>query len=317
MIVDVSEIKDFRHCKRKWQLASRNSFHLRPVITPSAFKMGTVFHECLHKMYLGKPIAEVLSYMQNEMAGSDVKESLVLRSMISGYAYEVLPDDLDRFEILDIEYHFEFKPYDVMIELGIDPATFPGMELLKDLIVAGSIDMIARDRYTNEIWGFEHKTAKNFRNDTFLWMDEQPRVYYVALMLWVIQYNLKIVKEHPNDIEPKFVKLGGVFINEVRKLVRTFESKRSVLRYPMDDIRNFMISFFTSCAECHKLVNNQDLARVPQPDMMTCSTCMFNTICQKYQYADVQSEVILKDFENDFKVREADHLSDKEQVSNE
>ena len=54
MIVDVSEIKEFRHCKRKWQLSSRNSFHLTPCVTPPAFKMGTVFHECWHKLYLGR-----------------------------------------------------------------------------------------------------------------------------------------------------------------------------------------------------------------------------------------------------------------------
>ena len=44
MIIDVSEVKEFRHCKRKWQLSSRNSFHLTPCVTPPAFKMGTVKH---------------------------------------------------------------------------------------------------------------------------------------------------------------------------------------------------------------------------------------------------------------------------------
>lgn len=331
MIVDVSEIKDFRHCKRKWQYASRNSFHLRPKVTPSAFKMGTIFHECLHKLYLGKETEEVMQYMENEMVGSEDKEIVVLRSMIKGYATEVIPVDLERFEVMDIEYHFKFKPYDVMLELGIDMKSFPGIEWLSDVEVAGSIDMIARDRLTNEIWGFEHKTAKNFRNDTFLWMDEQPRVYYVALMLWINEYNARLVdkyvREHnkwvwvgkPKDLEPdtpEFVDLGGVYINEVRKLVRSFETKRSELAYSLSDIRNFMISFFMSCGECHKLVRNSDLPRVPQPDMFTCQTCTFNTLCQKYQYADVKSETILKDFEDDFQVRESDHLEDKEQVSN-
>lgn len=335
MIVDVSEIKDFRHCKRRWQYASRNSFHLRPKVTPSAFKMGTIFHECLHKLYLGKETEEVMQYMENEMVGSEDKEIVVLRSMIKGYATEVIPVDLERFEVMDIEYHFKFKPYDVMLELGIDMELFPGIEWLSDVEVAGSIDMIARDRNTNEVWGFEHKTAKNFRNDTFLWMDEQPRVYYVALMLWVIAYNMRMIASWSDECDsathcdyeegfepevpksPKLVSLGGVYINEVRKLVRSFETKRSELTYAMSDIRNFMISFFMSCGECHKLVRNPDLPRVPQPDMFTCQTCTFNTLCQKYQYADVKSETILKDFEEDFRVRESDHLEDKEQVSKE
>ena len=67
MITDVSEIKEFRHCKRKWQLSSRNSFHLTPCVTPPAFKMGTVFHECLHKLYLGKDEAEVEKYCTDQM----------------------------------------------------------------------------------------------------------------------------------------------------------------------------------------------------------------------------------------------------------
>lgn len=333
MIVDVSEIKDFRHCKRKWQYASRNSFHIRPTVTPSAFKMGTVFHECLHKLYLGDDKEDVLTYMEGEMTGSDPKEIAMLKNMVYGYATEVIPKDLNRYEVMDIEYHFKFKPYQVMASLGIDPATFPGMEWLEDVEVAGSIDMIVRDKETNEIWGFEHKTAKNFRNDTYLWMDEQPRVYYVALMLWVIQYNHSLSSRHTSAMltmgnliadgtvdtpaSPKLVKLGGVFINEVRKLVRNFDTKRSILTYTQSDIRNFMISFFTSCGECHKMVKNPFSPRVPQPDMFTCQTCMFNTLCQKYQYADVTSERILKEFEEDFKVRESDHLEDKEQISKE
>lgn len=315
MIVDVSEIKDFRHCKRKWQYASRNSCHLRPTVTPPAFKMGTIFHECLHKLYLGKDTDEVLGYLEGEMQNSDSKDTSMLKNMVYGYATEVIPKDFQRYEVMDIEYHFKFEPYRVMLTLGIDPATFPGMNWLEGIEVAGSIDMIVRDKETNEIWGFEHKTAKNFRNDVYLWMDEQPRVYYVALMLWVIEYNLRLVRENPNCVEPKFVSLGGVFINEVRKLARNFDTKRSTLTYEQSDIRNFMISFFTSCGECHKLAKNQDIPRVPQPDMFTCQTCMFNILCQRYQYADVTSERILKEFEDDFKVRESDHLDDKEQVS--
>lgn len=335
MKVDVSEIKDFRHCTRKWQFASRNSFHLRPKVTPSAFKMGTVFHECLHRMYLGKLIDEVLEYMEHEMDGSDSKETTVLRSMVKGYMEQVMPEDEALYEVLDIEYHFEFSPIEVMSRLGIKPVDVPSSHRLYDVTVVGSIDMIALNRETNEVWGFEHKTAKNFRNNTYLWMDEQPRLYFIALMLWVEAYNKRKNKEwleKCNRItlatpieelrvcdlpsEPTPVKLGGVFINEVRKLVRMFDYKRSKLTYEASDIRNFMFSFFASCAECHKMVNKPYLPRVPQPDMMTCSTCSFNTLCQKYQYADVTVARVLAE-NDDFKVRESDHLDDKEEVKNE
>lgn len=322
MIVDVSEIKDFRHCKRKWQLASRNSFHMRPIVTPSAFKMGTVFHECLHKLYTGKEPDEVYEYLAEEMQTSDPKELVVLKSMIMGYVKEVLPYD-GHYMVLDIEHHFKFKPLDMLDDRGkalLQETIADNTRYLIDLEIAGSIDMIVLDVDTNEVWGFEHKTAKNFRNDSYLWMDEQPRVYYSALINWVAEYNKRehdrwAALENPAlTPEPVPVKLGGVFINEVRKLVRTFDYKRSPLRYSPDDIRNFMLSFITSCAECHKYVDKPELPRIPQPDLMSCSTCQFNTVCQTYQYTNLVKGDVLKEFRLEFEERKEDHLTEKIEV---
>lgn len=334
MIVDVSEIKDFRHCKRKWQLGSRNSFHLRPVVTPSAFKMGTVFHECLHKLYLGKDEDEVLTYMEGEMLGSDAKEAAVLKSMIRGYAKEVMPLDA-KFKVLDIEHHFKFKPYDLLDDRGKELAqklmNGASADYFTDLEIAGSIDMIALNLEDYTVWGFEHKTAKNFRNSTYLWLDEQPRVYYAALQQWVAQYNgsrmsdyAKAMKEWQSigcpllmePAAPRLVKLGGVYINEVRKLVRAFDYRRSELSYSEDDLRNFMLSFLTSCAECHRYVKDVDIPRIPSPDMMTCQTCQYNTICQTFQYQDLTKDKVLKEFGTEFEERKQDHLDEKQEVSN-
>lgn len=336
MIVDVSEIKDFRHCKRRWQLGSRNSFHLRPVVTPSAFKMGTVFHECLHKLYLGKEDEEVFSYLEEEMKDSDPKELLVLKSMVKGYAAEVMPYDT-KFKVLDIEHHFKFKPFELLDAYGRDMLTVmvteDDVKQFLNFEIAGSIDMIALNTETNEVWGFEHKTAKNFRNSTYLWLDEQPRVYYAALQQWVAQYNERRYNDWVEECwnvmhcdyeegfepvlpdKPTPVKLGGVYINEVRKLVRAFDYRRSALKYPDDDLRNFMLSFITSCAECHKYVENENIPRIPSPDMMTCQTCQYNTICQTFQYQDLTKDKVLTEFKTEFKEREQDHLEEKQEVT--
>lgn len=329
MIVDVSEIKDFRHCKRRWQLGSRNSFHLRPVVTPSAFKMGTVFHECLHKLYLGKENEEVFSYLEEEMKDSDPKELLVLKSMVKGYATEVMPYDT-KFKVLDIEHHFKFKPFELLDDKGKELAqqltNGASADYFLNLDIAGSIDMIALNLEDNTVWGFEHKTAKNFRNSTYLWLDEQPRVYYAALQQWVAQYNKRLFENklaESGDLEDLFegangfkpVKLGGVYINEVRKLVRAFDYRRAALRYPEDDLRNFMLSFITSCAECHKYVENESIPRIPSPDMMTCQTCQYNTICQTFQYQDLTKDKVLTEFKTEFKEREQDHLDEKQEVT--
>ena len=328
MIVDVSEIKEFRHCKRKWQLSSRNSFHLTPCVTPPAFKMGTVFHECLHKLYLGKDEAEVEKYCTDQMKYSDPKDATMLLSMIRGYSRNVIPSD-ERFVPLDIEWHFKFSPYELLDELGVDIVGRLGIDTqLNDITIAGSIDMIALDTDTNQIWGFEHKTAKNFRNDIYLWMDEQPRVYYAALKLWVGEYNKRAFDRWQAQADalieqgcvappkPPAVTLGGVYINEVRKLVRAFDYKRSALKYPDDDLRNFLISFATSCAECHKYVDSPSIPRNPEPDMMTCMNCQYNTICQTYQYQNIDLDKLLQEFSLEYEVRKDDHLNEKEEVHN-
>ena len=331
MFVDVSEIKEFRHCKRKWQLSSRNSFHLTPCVPPKAFKLGTVFHECLHKLYLGKDEAEVEKYCTDQLKHDDPKDATMILSMVRGYSRNVIPSD-ERFVPIDIEWHFKFSPFELLDELGYYIAHEMGIaDALREITIAGSIDMIALDTETNQIWGFEHKTAKNFRNDIYLWMDEQPRVYYAALKRWVDKFNertffqwfdakTKFEAYNPGveyyEPKPEPVTLGGVYINEVRKLVRAFDYKRSPLKYPDDDLRNFMLSFVTSCAECHKMVNNPNLPRNPEPDMMTCMNCQYNTICQTYQYQNITLDGLLKEFNLEYEVRKSDHLNEKEEVNN-
>lgn len=297
MVVDVSEIKAFRHCRRQWQLSSRNQFHMTAIVQPKAFKLGTVFHECLHKLYLGRDEDTVVDYMLDELSVTNPNDVPMLKSMILGYARNVIPKD-EHFKVLDIEHHFKLDPREF--------AHGDYDEVLRDIVIRGSIDMIALDTDTNKVWGFEHKTAKNYRNDVYLWMDEQPRVYYAALINWVKAYN----KMHP-DAQ---VELGGVYINEVKKLVRAFDYKRSALVYDDDDLSNFMYAFVTSCAECHRFVNS-DAKKLPMPDMMACMNCMFNTICQTVQYKTLDKDYLTQEFRHEFTVRNSDHLEEKEEVN--
>lgn len=301
MKVDVSELKAFRHCKRSWQLSSRNQFHLTSFVLPGAFILGTVFHNSLHKMYLGKSLEEVKEFI--EQSEVDESDKIMLTSMARGYYTNTLPDDIKRFEVKNIEWHFEIPVKKMCVCLGIPEDI---IESCQDVILCGSIDMVCVDRQTGEVWGFEHKTAKNFRNDVYCWMDEQPRLYYAALKFYVDSLN--------TECHDKFYRLGGVYINEVRKLVRAYDTRRTALMYPDDDLRNFMYGLLTSVAECHKMVNDSRIPRVPQPDFRTCSMCMYNTICQEYMYKDLSLGTILGEFSQEFEVRENDHLEEKEEV---
>lgn len=290
MRVDCSEIKTYRGCKRQWVLSSRNRFHLRPVATPPQLIAGTLFHEALHSLYLGTPVAEVMKTVEREV-GKDPNLASLL-AMVPGYAKNVLPGDLDRFEVLDIEHKFDFVPTNTAGEV-IDP----------DLHICGSIDMICRDLLTGAIYGFEHKTAKKFRDSSYLWMDEQPRLYYYALGLYVEEFNQK----HPDEIPAT---LGGIYLNEVKKLVRGFDYNRTLCTYPADDMKNFMWAFVQSCRQCKHDVECDDPG-IPNPSYFACQMCSYRAICETYMYSTLDKSLVLAEFEDEYTEREEDHLDEK------
>lgn len=288
MKVDVSEIKTYKSCRRQWLLTSRNRFHLRPAVTPSHFALGTIFHESLHAMYMGASLEKVMQFVRKEISTDN---EAALLAMVPGYYRNVLPGDLDRFKVLDIEHHFSFVPADPDTGEVLDP----------DVEVCGSIDMIVLDEAENAIYGFEHKTCKNFRDTAFGWMDEQPRVYTYALQQYIAEYNAK------NGAD---VHLGGIYINEVKKLLRDFKYQRTLYTYPSDDLRNFMRAFFGTCCACHKSVQMNDPA-YPSPSYMGCSMCDYKTICETYMYSTLDKDTVIEEFKEEFKVREEDHLEEK------
>ena len=316
MKVDVSEIKTFKACRRQWQLSSRNRFHMRPIVTPPQFALGTIFHESLAQLYLGVSLDKVMAMVRREMKTDN---DAALLAMIPGYYNKVLPGDLDRFTVLDIEWHFEVPPttsdgeYLFPIEHQVDAKTG---ELCYDdngdpimvpsLIICGSIDMIVVDKAEGKIYGFEHKTCKNFRDESFLWMDEQPRVYTWALQHYIRNYN---------DKHGTAYTLGGVYLNEVKKLLRQFQYQRTLCTYTDEDLDHFMQAFFTDCTACKHAVDNNSYA-APKPSYFSCGMCSFKTICSTYMYAPLNEAEVLEEFKEEFVKREEDHLEEKTERTN-
>lgn len=346
MKVDVSEIKTFKACKRQWQLTSRNKFHLRPMVTPPAFAFGTIFHEALAQLYLDVPLDKVMEMVRREMQ-SDTDAALL--AMVPGYYKNVLLDDLERFTVLDIEHHFNIVPttsfgeYLFPLVPSTDPKTGeriydangnPVME--PGLTICGSIDMIVLDKEEGKIYGFEHKTCKNFRDESYLWLDEQPRVYTWALQVFVKEYNQKQQMKWQQEYEavcrgegvepgdpgivfrdpPQPVTLGGVYLNEVKKLLRQFQYHRTLCTYSDEDLDNFMLAFFNDCRECKHMVDSNSYA-APKPSYMGCSMCTFKTICSTYMYENLDREKILHEFSEEFVERTEDHLEEKTERSTE
>lgn len=271
MKIDVSEVKSYRICPRQHNLTSRNRMHLRPIVTPDAFVTGKLFHKALHSMYLGATLESIIKGLRDENA------ELCLYTMLNSYYINVLPLDLDQYAILDIEHRFTFKA--------------PVKQF--DIDVVGSIDMLAQDKLTGLVYGFEHKSAKNFKDATYMWMDEQPRLYTEALRRYCIDRNLP---------------MGGIFINEVRKLTRDFSHRRTLCEYSAEDLDNFLLQFYQTASEIYCVSGR--MADVPKPSFMGCQMCDFAAVCQTYKYATLDKDAIMAEFDMEFKVAEMDHLEE-------
>lgn len=326
MFVDVSEVKSYRGCKRAWKLGSRNQYHLRPKVQPKAFAFGTLFHNALHKLYLGQSLDSIIDYLyqiteKDEWEEKDVK---IILNMIIGYDREVMPTDRERFHVLDIEHRFSFTAEDYVKsfikQMDGEPWSNP-LELvpliLRDVEIGGSIDMMCLEVATNKIWAFEHKTAKSFRKPAYLWLDEQPRLYSVATQMWIDKLNTDRYEGWKYDVndrgpEPEPYTLGGVYINEVKKNVRDFDYQRSALVYPDGDRENFMTSFFSTVEDIVTRVEDSYYSCPPQPDFMKCSNCQYAPVCEKFMYSDPPLDMVLESFGDTMAVREVDHLEEKD-----
>lgn len=279
MRIDVSEVKAFRTCKRQWAFSSRNRLNLAPRVQPKALTFGTHFHECLHGLYTGATWEKVEQYIDQNLEAQEDRK--LLKNMISGYMKEVLPQDLEEYEVLDIEYRFRVTP--------------PYYEdKLQDVELCGSIDMIVRRKSDNTIWGFEHKSAKEFKSNLTVRLDEQPHLYSYALKKYVEE-------KHPECT------LGGIFFNEVKKLYTKFEHRRTECVYGGESITLFMHAFCKCCVML-KEASSQDYLEPPEPNVMNCKLCPFSKLCDYYGYrVDCTSNPL----QDDFCKKETDHLDEK------
>lgn len=300
MKFDVSDIKTFRSCQRQWQFTSRNKFHLRPTETPPQLIFGTIFHEALHALYLGGSLDKVMADVKREM---NPEKDAALLAMIPGYAKEVLPEDQDRFVILEVEHKFNIPANKMLKFFGAESRNSE----IDEIELVGSVDMVALDPVENKIYFFEHKTCKDFRDPSYLWMDEQPRLYYGVLAMYVEEYN----KKHPDSPAT----IGGVYLNEVRKLLRKFQYLRTLCNYSNEDMYYFLMSFVGYCIQSYRAVKD-NLYCCPHPDYFKCKMCSYSDACATYMYQNVTKEQLLADFGSSIQERETDHLEEKTERSN-
>lgn len=289
ILVDVSEVKAFKECRRKWSLNSRNKWHIIPRVQKNVFNFGTQMHEMLHALYLGGDMQRALDVALSHLY--EEPEQKVMTAIALGYSSGPLLEDLDRFEVKDIEYRFHIK--------------MPGLDGVE---LTGSIDMIVVEKDTNVVYGFEHKSCKAFRPESYSLIDEQPRLYYYALQSLVKEMNKRL----PDGEGKQLYTLGGIYLNEIKKVQRKFEYKRTLCKYTDKDLAAFMASFVGCCRKIHLDSSIPSNLPAPEPSMMKCQMCEFSSVCDHYGYSSPDSlEDFLGEFGEEFQIREFDHLEEK------
>jgi hypothetical protein len=282
--IDVSEIKSYKMCKRNWQFTSRNQFHTTPIIPSDALTLGTVFHEAVGQLYLGASFEAVDRLVRQEYPNP------ALINILKGYYDNVLQNDLQLYSILEVEHRFNFPS-------GVDNVECVGAI---DLIVAHTID-----DDTTIVYGIEHKTCATFRKEAFIRMDEQPRVYFEAL-----DYYIDEAKKTGRI--PANASNGGIYINEVKKLLRDFQYNRTLCFYEGPDRDRFWQKYTDDLLTVKETIGNPEPGgELPAPSWMGCQLCQYANVCATYGYCGIDEKTLLEDFSTEFIKREVDHLDEK------
>lgn len=273
IMIDVSEMKTKRDCHRKWAFSSRNKMHLRSKVTPPALALGIAFHKGLELLYMG--VSPDIDGLCTTYGVLDFDEQRILRTMLEGYEENIIRLDIEKYEILDTEYKFQIPVEGT------------------NIIVTGSIDMVVRERATGKIFGFEHKSAKNWRPEIYDILDEQPQMYFIA-------------------IEKGFGRCDGIFINQVKKLKTKFDIKRTLLTYSKARLDNFFKCFVKDCHEINNMKDDNEFTA--SPSYIKCTMCMYADLCISIETSDSidvsnisESEIEILGLEK----RLIDHLDEK------
>ena len=122
--------------------------------------------------------------------------------------------------------------------------------------------------------------------------------------------NMDWASKHDGEYGP--YTLGGIFINEVRKVQRSFDHKRTPCTYSEKDLQRFMDGFYMSCSG---IVQSQVDGYIPDPEpgYMKCQMCDYSNICEHYGYGHINKDDLLQEFSEEYEVRECDHLDEKQE----
>lgn len=211
-----SQLMTFDRCHFSWYLNYVEEW--APAETKSYFIEGNLVHELLMIYYKNLPLMDHYAALKlvkqkihqwhaqvsNDMAklGYVTLAARVVKRYIEDFSVH----EDEKWEFLDAEKHFEI------------PLTTPKG---RDFILEGYIDILAREKATNRVWIWDHKTVGQgkFWSEAELLMDSQMPTYVAALQetgipifgVIVNQLNKHEYKKLQDDVPEKLFKRKPIY----------------------------------------------------------------------------------------------------------
>lgn len=277
--LSANEIRQFSECARKRYYSSRDCLAIRSNRPANALVLGSAFHEALQYYYteLNKLVTETLAYddtilqydkveglldsiepfaIYKDVTNEDgvvTNEPIVrpedvktLECMLTNYRPQII-DDLIEYEVIGCESVFNMENWPI-----------------NDVQYHGLIDMIVKERKSQKIFFFEHKTCTNFRPEIYSRFDIQLHIY--------AEYGQKTYGDD----------YGGMILNQVKKAKteKGYDQSRNVYVYDRNELDQFMIWLTAKTKQLVSPENNH----APCNNYMSCKMCEFVDVCMKYGY---------------------------------
>ena len=173
MDISISDVRLFNRCRRKWDLTSPNRQGLgNTLANPKYFLFGSAVHRVLDIMACNEYTPETIEQVFNEyflddqqqMTLEDLDEARqLMTTMLEGYIDHYQPILGTQFEYLASEQTFRVPI----------PNT--------DGHLRGTVDGLALNKHTGDIWVLEHKTFSRKPSFGTIMLDEQLRTYAWAI----------------------------------------------------------------------------------------------------------------------------------------
>lgn len=217
MKTSISEIQQFREDKRKWFFSGRNAMYLRSEKSNSALRLGSAFHDALEHMYTDRPVDLTLLFEEYQLSKADQR---LLRFQLERYKKIVLPHDLENYEIIEPEMHYN-------------------IDLTEDIQLFGFMDVVYRNKSNNAIGVLEHKFLKRPRSERYNNLEEQVKAYELAVR-----------EVYPNE------EFDGVILNQVIKSEDTFKNIRTKHKQNPQQLDHFKRGLITTALEMREQAKN-------------------------------------------------------------